>query len=513
MNVVALLAFLYGGCLAQYSPQTLPGRTSIVHLFEWRWVDVAAECEHYLAAHGFGGVQISPPNEHIVLNNPWRPWWERYQPISYKLCSRSGNEEEFRDMVTRCNNVGVRIYADVVINHMCGASGGSGTHSACRTYFNAGAEDFPAVPYSSWDFNDGRCKTKSGNIENYNDINQVRDCRLVSLLDLALEKEYVQGKIAGYLNKLIDAGVAGFRVDASKHMWPGDMEAIFSQLKSLDTRWFSNGTKPFIYQEVIDLGGEAIKSAQYFGIGRVTEFKYSAKLGTVVRKWSGEKMAYLRNWGEGWAFMPSDRALVFVDNHDNQRGHGAGGASILTFWDSRLYKVAVAFMLAHPYGLTRVMSSFRWNRYFVNGKDLNDWMGPPSYSNGSTKAVTLNPDTTCGNGWVCEHRWRQIRNMVIFRNVVDGQPFGNWWDNGSNQIAFGRGTTGFIAINNDDWNMDVTLQTGLPAGTYCDVISGQREGDRCTGLRVIVAADGRASFQISNTAEDPMLAIHVDAKL
>lgn len=25
-------------------------------------------------------------------------------------------------------------------------------------------------------------------------------------------------------------------------------------------------------------------------------------------------------------------------------------------------------MLAHPYGFTRVMSSFRWPRYFENGK-------------------------------------------------------------------------------------------------------------------------------------------------
>ncbi len=33
--------------------------------------------------------------------------------------------------------------------------------------------------------------------------------------------------------------------------------------------------------------------------------------------------------------MPSDRAVVFVDNHDSQRGHGAGEASVLTFWDSR----------------------------------------------------------------------------------------------------------------------------------------------------------------------------------
>ena len=44
---------------------------------------------------------------------------------------------------------------------------------------------------------------------------------------------------------------------------------------------------------------------------------------------------FLRNWGEGWGFMPNDKALVFVDNHDNQRGHGAGGAAIVTFWDPR----------------------------------------------------------------------------------------------------------------------------------------------------------------------------------
>lgn len=66
--------------------------------------------------------------------------------------------------------------------------------------------------------------------------------------------------------------------------------------------------------------------------------------------------------------MANGNALVFVDNHDNQRGHGAGGASIVTFWDSKLHKMAVAYMLAHPYGVTRVMSSFRWDRNFVNGK-------------------------------------------------------------------------------------------------------------------------------------------------
>lgn len=49
----------------------------------------------------------------------------------------------------------------------------------------------------------------------------------------------------------------------------------------------------------------------------------------------GVCVCVLSNWGEGWGFMPSDKAVVFVDNHDNQRGHGAGGSSILTFWDAR----------------------------------------------------------------------------------------------------------------------------------------------------------------------------------
>ncbi|NXI16535.1 AMYP amylase, partial [Irena cyanogastra] len=446
-----------GLCWGQYNPNTLPKRTSIVHLFEWRWQDIALECERYLAPNGFGGVQVSPPNENIVITSPNRPWWERYQPISYKLCTRSGNEEEFRDMVTRCNNVGVRIYVDAVVNHMCGAAGGSGTHSTCGSYFNAGNRDFPAVPYSGWDFNDGKCHTASGEIESYGDIYQVRDCRLSSLLDLALEKDYVRSKVAEYLNHLIDIGVAGFRIDAAKHMWPGDIRAFLDKLHDLNTQWFSAGTKPFIYQEVIDLGGEPITGSEYFGNGRVTEFKYGAKLGTVIRKWNGEKMAYLKNWGEGWGFVPSDRALVFVDNHDNQRGHGAGGASILTFWDARLYKMAIGGAVA---------------------------------------------DMAC-----------VFRNMVIFRNVVDGEPFSNWWDNGSNQVAFGRGNKGFIIFNNDDWNMSVYVQTGLPAGTYCDVISGQKENNKCTGKQVYVSGDGMANFQINTDAEDPFIAIHVDAKL
>lgn len=62
---------------------------------------------------------------------------------------------------------------DTIINHMCGDGVAAGTSSTCGSYFNPGTEDFPAVPYSGWDFNDGKCKTRSGEIETYNDASQV----------------------------------------------------------------------------------------------------------------------------------------------------------------------------------------------------------------------------------------------------------------------------------------------------------------------------------------------------
>src|SRR5688572_32563824 len=49
-----------------------PGpRTVFVHLFEWKWADVARECESFLGPKGYAAVQVSPPQEHIVApGNP-----------------------------------------------------------------------------------------------------------------------------------------------------------------------------------------------------------------------------------------------------------------------------------------------------------------------------------------------------------------------------------------------------------------------------------------------------------
>ena len=175
--------------------------------------------------------------------------------------------------------------------------------------------------------------------------------------------------------------------------------------------------------------------------------------------------------------------------------------------------MATAFMLAWPYGFTCVMSSYYWEQHWEDDHDKNDWVGPPMDSQENIVGPTINPDATCGGGWICEHRWRQIFNMVEFRNVTHGTDMNDWWDNGNNQISFCRGGKGFIAINNDSSDLTQTLQTCLSAGTYCDVISGSKDGGSCTGKSVTVNSDGTAYIEIKTSEDDGVLAIHVNSKL
>lgn len=198
---------------------------------------------------------MSPVQENVIVAG--RPWFERYQPISHKLVTRSGNEEEFADMVRRCNAVGVRTYVDVVINHMTGVhktnigTGGSIAYPLERKY--------PAVGFNETHFNNPVC-----GIWNYNDRYEVRNCELVGLRDLNHTNPFVREKTVEFLNHLIDLGVAGFRVDAAKHMWPHDLEAIYKGLKPLNVaHGFEDGAFPYIVQEVIDLGGEGISREEY----------------------------------------------------------------------------------------------------------------------------------------------------------------------------------------------------------------------------------------------------------
>ncbi|MFE7464149.1 carbohydrate-binding module family 20 domain-containing protein [Streptomyces sp. NPDC057499] len=451
----ALLALAAGAAVlvapaATTAQAAAPGEKDVTAvLFEWKFDSVAKACTDSLGPAGYGYVQVSPPQEHIRGSQ----WWTSYQPVSYKIAGRLGDRSSFAAMVGTCHAAGVKVVADSVINHM---SAGSGTGTGGSPYTKY---DYPGV-YSAADMDD--CTAQ---ISNYQDRANVQNCELVGLADLDTGEEYVRGRIAAYLNDLLSLGVDGFRVDAAKHMPAADLANIKSRLN-----------KPGVYwkQEAIYGAGEAVQPDEYTGTGDVQEFRYARGLKQVF---NNENLAYLKNYGEGWGFLPSSKAAVFVDNHDTERG-----GDTLNYKDGANYTLANVFMLAWPYGSPDVHSGYEWS-----DKDA----GPP---NGGTVNACYS------DGWKCQHAWREISSMVGLRNTARGEAVTNWWDNGGDQIAFGRGSKAYVAINHEGSALTRTFQSSLPAGDYCDIQSGKG-----------VTVNGSGQFTATLGA-DTALALQVNAR-
>lgn len=489
--LILLILFLSPFCSGQFDPHYAPNRTAIVHLFEWRWNDIARECEQVLAPNGYGGVQLSPVNENAIVDG--RPWFERYQPLSYELNTRSGNKKELRQMIKRCNKVGVRTYVDVVFNHM--APGGDLVRGTAGSKASPSKRSFPN--FSAEGFH------KSCAINNYKNATEIRVCELSGLPDLDQSKQDVRQRIINFLNELVDMGVAGFRVDAAKHMYPSDLKYIYDHIKNLrEDVGFPKGARPFIAQEVIDVGGEGVSKFEYTDLGTVTEFIYCSEIGLVFQ--GQHAVNQLEGLGPARTFLPSEKAFVFVDNHDNQRGHGGGGI-VLTHKKPKEYISAVTFTLANNYGIPRVMSSF----YFDNPS-----MGPPHNKNEKIVGPGTNrQDGSCTGGWVCEHRWNSIKNMIKFRTAAGNTPVTNWNTYGDHGLSFCREKIGCVVFNTGTNNFSQDIRTDLPPGTYCDIISGKKTRSECSGKKVLVGKDGIARVNIEGDATYGAVAFYQDSKL
>lgn len=418
-----------GGLLALApgeSQATPPGeRTVTATLFQWPFDAVAQECTDTLGPAGYGYVEVSPATEHIAGEQ----WWTVYQPVSYDIAGRLGDRESFANMVTTCEEAGVGVIADAVINHM---SAGSGTGTGGTEYDKY---TYPGL-WQDGDFHDCR-----EDINDYTNRENVQNCELVGLADLRTGDESVRAGIAAYLDDLRSLGVAGFRIDAAKHMPADDVAAIKSRMDQDPGFWVT---------EVIHGDGEAVQPDEYLDIGDVDEFRYGRHLRDAFQ---GGDLSSLQHIGEG--YLPSGQARSFVDNWDTERND-----STLTYKDGATYTLANVFLLAHPYGSPNVYSGYEFEDYDA---------GPPQGD----------------EGWTHTHSQPAITGMVDFRNEVGDAELTDWWE-GDGAIAFGRGEAGFVVINTGD-DLSTSLSTSLPEGTYCDVTQGT--GDGCSAT-VEVAADG-----------------------
>lgn len=87
--------------------------------------------------------------------------------------------------------------------------------------------------------------------------------------------------------------------------------------------------------------------------------------------------------------------------------------------------------------------------------------------------------------------------MVGWRAVAGSAAVVDTWSEGD-AVALGRGGLGFVVVNNGDGPVATRIPTHLPAGTYCDVLSGGApvSGGRCTGASATVEG-GQLAVQVA----------------
>ena len=448
----------------------------LANLFEWNWPSVARECTTVLGPAGYGGVQVAPPQDSVkrtALGNGsdtiLHPWWEVYQAVDYDLTSRMGTEAQFRDMVTTCRRAGVKVYVDAVLNHTTG-QGSVSYGGKAYSHF-----DYPGL-YTAADFHQkgSDCPSSSGGIEDFNNLRQVDRCELVGLADLRTESDTVRATLAGYLNKLLSYGVSGFRVDAAKHIGSTDLAAIESRLRRT-----VDGTAPYVAVEVFGGGPGVLSPFAFQTVGDPLGLDAVKQLRDAFKSYPDThvgSIATLKTFGEGSGLVPSGHTLTFVQNHDTERNGDA-----LSYRDGATNVLANEFLLAYGYGKPQVYSGFT----FTTSDD-----SPPATPDG------LITDTDCAAAtWACVDRNAGVLGLVGWHNTVGAAPVANWFDDGENLISFTRGP-GFAAFNNGTAPAAATFVTGLPAGTYCDVVHGAVARGSCSGPTVVVEAGGRATVKV-----------------
>ena len=385
---------------------------AVLHAFNWRYADVEARASE-IRELGYAAVLVSPP-----LKSEGREWFMRYQPQDYRVIDNPlGDTEAFVRMSAALELRGIKLYADLVLNHMANEA----AQRADLDYPGARILDAYAADPARWqrqrlfgdlaqnlfvatDFHPAFC------ITDYTNVGQVQSGRLCGgpgdpgLPDLQASPRVIAAQ-REYVAALIALGADGFRLDAAKHMTLAHVNAIFDPA-------LLQG-RP-VFGELITAGG---RGETEFGL-------------------------YLEPWLAGTAMNAYDFPLF----HRMRQAFGFGGdLSILVTAEADGQAIdparAWTFAVNHDIPLNGIFrdkimdatdETLAWAFLFARGRG-----SPLLYSDNNESG---------DNRWNQLYRRADIAAMVGFHNALAGEPLA--MVSASNcHLLFRRGDRALVGIN------------------------------------------------------------------
>lgn len=513
---MTLLLHLLCSCVvSQYSP----GDKKVgVQLFQWKFTDIKSECVNFLGPNGYGYVQTSPIQEHIEHSEefqkcgPFNPWWLSYQPTGYEIGNRLGTEEEFIDMVETCNSAGVGIVVDVVLNHFATGNlnttvsnwGNENTWNSTLLH-----ENFPSPGYTSEHFNTAKCLWEDKDRKRW-DSEYAKwatiYCRLFGLLDVDTDHPHVKFKIVEFLDKLVDIGVKGLRIDAAVHIEDTSLNAILNDVKDLP-----GGGRLYVYHEVL----HSNDYGSYQESGRLYDLEYNMIVADAFKNKDGKTIDGITDSLKSTYFglQLHDNAVVFLNNHDMER---------VDQWSSRVkpvhyrepeYHQAIIFNLLYQKGVPIIYSGYDLitsNSDFISENPLF----PPVDETGAILPIVINSGE-CQGIWSCQHRKPYVYPLINIRNKIDEYttntlPHVSSMGHQSGQIYWGIAGVCFTVIDASS-GMLLDLQTGLPKGIYCNVLYADMRDGSCIVRQGITHAGEKITYEVDASGSTTVQISHDDS--
>lgn len=423
----------------------VPSTDVILHVFDWPYLKVAKAANQIQAA-GYRSVLVSPPMKSLY-NEKGTKWWQRYQPQDYRLIDNQlGNTLDFKQMVDALKKCGIRIYIDVVFNHMANESFERADLCYPATTvleeYRANAEHYDALRlygdltqplFTEQDF------VEAFGIEDWQDQWQVQNGRITGSpqdpgLPTLKDNLHVIKQQQEYIRAMKKLGVSGFRVDAAKHM----------SLAHLDKVWTEELCEGVhIFGEIITNGGATKPEYDLF----LEPFLANTRLGAydfplfqtmfdVLMK-KGSMKSLINPYSFGMA-LDNSRAITFAITHDIP--------------NNDVFKNLV------------MNENLEWLAYsYVLGRDGGV---PLIYTDLDTSGIKIKDRKP---RWLDSWRHPKMLGMIKFHNLMHGEAM-KVLEANDDLLVFARGEQGVVILNKSRRKQTINLSI---EGTFNDLLSEQ----------------------------------------
>lgn len=279
----------------------------------------------YIKDMGFDSIWMLPINQ--------AGSYHKYDVIDYYSVDKEyGTMEDFESLVKSCDEKGIDLYMDFVINHSSIVNQWfKDASSYIKTLGDDKEIDYAECPYAEY-YNFAKSNTS---LAGYSKVpgtkNWYYEARFaVNMPDLNLESENVRKEIEKIAKFWIDKGIKGFRLDAALHYSEGNNDKSTESLKWFCDYVYSVNPDLYIVAEVWDASNTIAKFYES-GIDSLFNFPLADKGGLVIKNVlgagngsCGTKIgSTLSKLDE--AYRASNENYIdglFISNHDTGRAAG-----------------------------------------------------------------------------------------------------------------------------------------------------------------------------------------------